>query len=174
MAHILRIGGSFAIVLVSYWAYALVAVPLIEPPADPHRSDSGSATGPGQWSQGTFQRWREELEGLFPPGSWELENPKILESDQVKLLLQDYRIIGDGRKVKIFPCTVIFTPDGATAPAEQRKRRAVILEAPQGALLQFDQPFDPARARWDVWKAASWRGESPSAATANPPARKTT
>ena len=43
MPRVLRIAVSFAIVLVAYWAYALVAVPLIEPQADPHRAERISA-----------------------------------------------------------------------------------------------------------------------------------
>ena len=31
MPRVFRIAGSFAIVMVAYWAYALVAVPWIEP-----------------------------------------------------------------------------------------------------------------------------------------------
>ena len=33
-AHVTRIAGSFAIVVIAYWAYALLAVPWIEPPVD--------------------------------------------------------------------------------------------------------------------------------------------
>ena len=140
MPRVLRIAGSFAIVLVAYWAYALVAVPLIEPPADPSRdrtiSEAERAAARARIDPGIA-----ELAGLFPPGAWELKSPKILESEQGKLLMQDYRNRGDGR-VEIHPCTMILTPDGPADDEAQRKRRPVILEAPEGALLQFDQPFD--------------------------------
>ena len=140
MPRVLRIAGSFAIVLVSYWAYALVAVPLIEPPADLRRGQPISAEERAA-AQGRIDAGIAEHKGQFSPGAWELNSPKILESEQFKLLMQDYRNLGDGR-VEIHPCTMIFTPDGPAADEAQRKRQAVILEAPEGALLEFDQPFD--------------------------------
>lgn len=145
MTRILHISGSLAIVLVLYWTYSLLAVPLIEPSVD--------ASGPGgvsaarlEEAHGTIQNGLAKLEGLFPKGSWELENPKILESDQVKLLLRDYTNLGDGR-VKIQPCTMIFVPDGPPSTEEERRHRAIILQAPKGALLTFDQAFDLHRAK---------------------------
>jgi hypothetical protein len=140
-----RIVGSFAIVLAAYWAYALVAVPLIEPPADP-RHDGPISEAERAEVQGRIDAGIAQLEGLFPPKSWELQDPKILESDQFKLLMQEYRNLGDGR-VEIRPCTMIFMPEGPAADEAQRKRRAVILEAPEGALLKFDQPFDLRRMK---------------------------
>jgi len=81
------------------------------------------------------------LEGLFPPDSPLLENnPKIVEIDQVKLLIEEYTRLDDGRKVEICPCTMIFMPDGSSADVAERRRRSVILEASK-AVLEFDQPF---------------------------------
>ena len=144
MQRALRIAGSFVIVLVAYWAYALVAVPLIEPPADPRRYPEGTqpvSEAERAAAQGRIEAGIAELEGVFPPGAWELSSPKILQSDQIKLLMQDYRNLGGGR-VEIRPCTIIFTPDGPADDETQRKRRAVILEAPEGALLKFDRPLN--------------------------------
>ena len=42
MSRVLRSLGSFFIVLVAYWTYATVAVPMIDPPADPRRADEDS------------------------------------------------------------------------------------------------------------------------------------
>jgi len=145
MARFLRIVGSLAIVMTAYWTYAVVAVPWIEPPAAPRAGRTPARSGDG--ASRTAERWRKELAGMFPPGAWELDNPKVLESDQVKLLLQDYEKQGDGKTVKIAPCTMIFSPVAPTAPLEQRQRRAVILEAPEGALLEFDEPFDLPRGK---------------------------
>ena len=147
MVRFTRVGGSFAIVLVAYWAYALVAVPLIDPPAHRRRSDALTEEELEQWAQESKERWRRELAGLFSPGSWELADPVVLEIDQVKLLLKGYTKLDDGKKVEIRPCTMIFVPDAPAADAEQRRRRAIVLEAPQGAVLQFDQPFDMRRAK---------------------------
>jgi lipopolysaccharide export system protein LptA len=141
MARIIRICGSFSIVLVAYWAYALVAVPLIEPSADRQQSDQLSEEALRNRVHAAKERWRKELEGLFPPDSPLLENnPKIVEIDQVKLLIEDYTRLDDGKKVEICPCTMIFMPDGSSADAAERRRRSVILEASK-AVLEFDQPF---------------------------------
>ncbi len=147
MVRFTRIGGSLAIVLVAYCAYALVAVPLIDPPADRHRSEALTEEELEHWAEESRERWRREFSGLFPPDSWELKDPRVLEIDQVKLLLQDYTRLEDGTKVEIRPCTMIFVPDTPADDAEQRRRRSVVLEAPHGAVLEFDKPFDLRRAK---------------------------
>ena len=136
MARFTRIGGSFAIVLMSYGAYALVVVPLVEPPADRHRSHVLTEEELQEWTERSKERWRGEFKDLFPPDSWELKDPtKVVEIDQVKLLLEDYTTREGGKKVEIRPCTMIFMPDTPGADAEQRRRRSVVLEAPRGAVL---------------------------------------
>ena len=144
MPRITRIAGSFVIVAIAYWAYALVAVPLIEPAADPRRLERITQQD-RQRAEYLVSSRLKQLEGLFSPGAWELENPKILESDHAKLLLQEYNNLGDGR-VEICPCTIVFTHDGPGDEA-QRRRQSVILEAPGGALLRFDSPLDLNRAK---------------------------
>ncbi len=145
MTRIVHIGASFGIVLVLYWTYSLFAVPLIEPSVDSQRQERVSKERLDE-ARGAIRRRLAELNGLFPEGSWELDNPKILESGQVKLLLRDYTNLGGGR-VKIQPCTMIFVPDGPPTTEAERRRRAVILQAPKGALLEFDQAFDLRRAK---------------------------
>ncbi len=141
MARLIRIGGSFAIVLVAYWAYALVAVPLIEPSAH-RRAAPDSEAFPASAAGRSKERWGRELRGLFPPGSWELENPTILEMDRVKLLMKGYERLESGKRVSIRPCTMIFTPDRAAETPEEHWRRSIVLEAPEGAILEFDRPFE--------------------------------
>ena len=146
MPRITRIFGSFVIVVIAYGIYALTAVRWIEPvvdlthagpitPDDRARVDSPD---PEQMNQ---------LRGLFPKDSWELKNPIILESDgsRAKLLFQRYDNHPDGR-VEIHPCTIVF-PYNGPASEEQRQRQTVILEAPEGAVLQFDSPLDLARMK---------------------------
>ena len=139
MARIIRTSGSLGIVLVAYWAYAVVAVPLIEPPVD--RYESGPLSDKDRKDAGgRVDRRAKELEGLFPPGSWELDNPQILQSDRVKLLVQKYEN-RPGGIVKFDRCTIILTPDAAEADPAERKRRSIILQAADGALLKFDPPL---------------------------------
>ena len=52
------------------------------------------------------------------------------------LLVNNYQMMGEGR-VQIVPCTMIFLPEGNFSE-EERQRRAIILQSPQGAILQFD------------------------------------
>jgi hypothetical protein len=141
----LRSAISLAVVLVVYWAYALTAVPLIEPSA--RRESSGGPSPQALKEAGSDPANRlAVLAPLFPPGSSLLKNAKMLESDQVKLLLRDYTNFGDGR-VQINPCVMIYTPEAPDLSPEERIRQAVVLEAPEGALLQFDQPLDLGKAR---------------------------
>jgi lipopolysaccharide export system protein LptA len=144
MARIIRIGGSLAITLVAYLLYAQVVVRLIEPEASRSDSDSVSEAALAE-ARNAVDRRIAALSDLFPPGSWELENPKILESDQFKLLLRDYKNQGDGT-VRISPCTMIFMPEPSAVEPDSSGREAVILRAPEGALLRFDKPFDLRRA----------------------------
>lgn len=140
MRRLLHAAVSFVIVLLAYGAYGWVAVPLIEPITDRPELPTGGAPG--------TRDSRPELEMLsvlFPAGSWELDNPKMLENDQFKLLIRDYRNLGDGR-VELRPCTMVLLPEAEPdEDAHDRMRRAVVLQAPHGALLSFDRPLNISR-----------------------------
>ena len=140
MPRFAHIAGSFVVVFATYWTYALLAVPLIEPSAPPAAPDSKKSI-PDPSPKVAVDDWRE----LFGPDAWEVKDPKVLENDQIKLLMQDYQNLGDGR-VRIYPCTIIYTPPGPDDRAD-RNRRAIVLEAPEGAMLRFDQALDLARLR---------------------------
>jgi lipopolysaccharide export system protein LptA len=139
MRRLKRSAASFAIVLVAYSLYALLAVPWIEPVADarPMPRDGQRAA---QQDDPEFAAFA----ALFPAGSWELDNPKILENEQFKLLIRDYRNMGDGR-VELRPCTMILMPNSLEADPAKRAREAIVLQAPHGALLTFDRPFNISR-----------------------------
>ena len=137
----IHIGASLAIVLVAYWTYALLAVPLIEPPPDARAAGSHESDAPPTSLSPTHIK---ELDGLFPPGSWELQSPKILEGDRTVLLLQKYENLGNGW-VDLCPLTMLFLSDDPGIEPAERYRRAIILEVPEGARLRFDQGFDLTR-----------------------------
>jgi len=145
MPRVLRIAGSLAIMLVAYGAYALLAVPFIEPAADPGRAEKISALEK-EAAQRQLDLRVAALRPLFPPDAWELKTPKILESENVKLLMQKYRNLGGGR-VELYPCTIIFNPNPAVTDRQQRNRQAVVLQVPQGAMLEFDGSLDLATAK---------------------------
>ena len=135
--RLVRMAASFGIVLATYVAYSLAAVPLIEPSAEKIDTPDGPAPPPPPPRT-------DVLAPYFPAGSWELKNPKILESDRAMLLIKDYQNLPDGR-VKLQPCTVVFfSQDG---PRDQQPIPPVILQAPEGAILKFDEPFDLKRAK---------------------------
>jgi hypothetical protein len=155
MRRLPRIAGSFFVVLGLYWAYVLAAVPLIEPPAGEQLAvaddDDDAVVG------ASLDRRIRELEGLFPPGSWQLTNPKVLESGQMKVLLQHYRNLGGGR-IEFCPCSIIHMPADASAADPQQRRRAIVLDAPDGAVLQFDKPIELRRVELGRLVAGQLRG----------------
>jgi lipopolysaccharide export system protein LptA len=127
-----RAAISFAALVVSYLVYATWIAPIIEPPVI-HRSTSAEAqepTGPR-----AVDRYREELSGWFPADAWEMQSPKVLRNRNVLLLFQDYQPQPDGT-IRIFPCTVVLREEQAAAPS------VLILQAPEGAILQLNRPVD--------------------------------
>ncbi|MFZ5833054.1 MAG: hypothetical protein ACOY3P_23450 [Planctomycetota bacterium] len=136
MQRLIPIAVSFAVVLLAYLAYSAAVVPWIEPAAA-----FGTHSGMTLSSvRGGDNPRLAPLRELFPPGSWELQNPKILESDQLKLLIGDYRTRPDG-SVEIRPCTMILLPEGIEDDY-MRHRQAVVMQAPAGAVLRFDRPLN--------------------------------
>jgi lipopolysaccharide export system protein LptA len=140
--RLIPVFSSFGLVLVAYWFYALVVVGLIEPAA------GGRVRGDGLDNPADSV---DELAGLaehFPPDHFVRHKPKMLESRQAKLLFGDYtKDPQNERKVELRPCTMIFTPDEPGVGLAERNRRAVILDAPEGALLEFDQPLELRQAK---------------------------
>ncbi|MCE5268500.1 MAG: hypothetical protein LLG00_11505 [Planctomycetaceae bacterium] len=134
-----RITASLAIVVSAYWTYDLLAVPFIEPPAD--RPISRRPDGKGETTEEFGKRQRESIRPLFPSDAWELQNPTILESNRAKLIFQQYQNHPDGR-VEIHPCAIVFPYDGPARDEDQLIRQSIVLEAPGGAVLQFDPPLD--------------------------------
>jgi lipopolysaccharide export system protein LptA len=149
LARIKRTAATFAIVLVAFSAYRLLAVPLIEPKVEKKRLPSVPRQEREQDRLGGYARF-------FPPGSWELNDPMVLESDTSKLLLKEYTVLPDGR-LQITPCTVIGFPDGdAEDPASNR--RVIIAQIPQGGVLQFDSPVDLNRGKIGTLVGAVFSG----------------
>ncbi|MFZ1935669.1 MAG: hypothetical protein WBL72_07650 [Thermoguttaceae bacterium] len=137
MPRITRISGSLAAVLVAYWAYALMAVPLIDPPAPP-LPPGGNPIHESDIDIGKLQI--DAIRPLFPANAWQLdpEKTKVLESEHAKLLFQTYDTSQGGGKVVLTPCTIIYLSEDAEATEAQRLRESIILEAPR-AVLHFDR-----------------------------------
>lgn len=134
----------FLLVLATAGLYRLVVVPLVEPRVK-------SATASQELSPAAIAAAKARADGrlaqvskLFAPGSWELDGPNMLESRQMRLLFKDYRRMSkdpDDPRVQLIPCTLILLPDTSGEPGAPAGR-TVVLRAPQGAVLEFDEPFD--------------------------------
>lgn len=148
---------SFAACLVGYIAYAYLVAPFFEPP--PLKITAGATP------LATTPKRARNFDYLFAPDAWQRDPqqpPKVIETDQCTLLLQDYRPIGAGQ-MELKPCTLIFYMDEAgesQQPGDEgRKRRPVVLDAPGGAVLIFDRDLDLARAEFGRLMGGKLRGE---------------
>jgi len=130
--------GWFAGVVCAYWMYWLIAVPLIEPGIEPDmvsRTDNNNSIA----AQDVKSARKQALEQYFAPGSWELENPAIWETDQTLLLFKDPKPLPDGT-VELRHCTLLFFPS-TRGPAGSAEMRPIVMRASEGATLEFDEPI---------------------------------
>jgi hypothetical protein len=146
----------FLVVLAAMGLYRLVVVPVVEP-----RSAAGGAVVGMTPEEAAAIRARadERLAGLgdvFPAGAWERDDPIVLESRQMRLLFKEYHTLPDGR-VNLVPCTLALLPDRGRAGAHGG--RTLVLRAPQGAVLEFDEPLDLQRGRLAKLIGGSLRGQ---------------
>ena len=80
-------------------------MPFIEPTVEERKS---TASDSGSLLDRSADRSRErQLTSLFAPGSWELDNPPVLETDNGMLLIKDYALLGDGL-LELKPCTMVL------------------------------------------------------------------
>ena len=80
--HLQRYACALAILLVAFGGYALLAVPRIEP--SPKLRPTGPASGGAvDATRPLIARHREKVEHLFPPGSWQIGKPKVLETEHI-------------------------------------------------------------------------------------------
>ncbi|TWT36744.1 hypothetical protein KOR34_16840 [Posidoniimonas corsicana] len=132
---------AFGVVFVAYQAYALLVAPMIDPPSVVRQ---GAGTEKPTVTVSPVAKYQRLLASYFPAGHWALAGkPKVIENGQVMLVVDDYKRDNTGR-VDLSKCAVVIFPTprrpGAAAP-----RDAVVIEAPQGAKLQFDRNFNPSR-----------------------------
>jgi hypothetical protein len=159
--RIIRGALVFVAILAAYQAYALVTVPWLEPALVV--KDSGPLTPYEQrLARQAPTRYQLLLRNYFPQGHWTQRQPPIVvasSDEQAMLVMDDYeRVVPtpggksltggqadapQATQVKIsrFALLVFPTPprEGITPPQD-----AIILEAPQGASLHFDD-FRPER-----------------------------
>ncbi len=119
-----------------FGAYSLCVVPIVEPRGFNEDIASTTETQLADASRST-DRFVRELSPLFPEGSWELNQPKVLHTEQATILLQDFEQLQDG-SLHVKPCTLVFFGD----EPERDGAGPTIMQAPNGAILAFDEPLD--------------------------------
>jgi hypothetical protein len=129
-----RAAISLATLLALDLIYSALVVPFIEPPA-PRRMRSAGHVGTAV--PAATDRYQSELAGLFAADAWENESPKILRIRNILVLFQDYQPQDDGT-LRVFPCTAVVLGDRSSE--EDRRASSLILQAPDGAILQLDRP----------------------------------
>ena len=140
MLHLKRYFASLAVVVTLLVTYAFGVAPWLEPP--PVVRNPGVVGLP---DVNPADPTAELLERLFPnKDAWERQNPKIVETDACTLLVKDYKPTPDG-KLELLPCTLIFH---AAAAEGTSQRRPIVMQAPQGAFVQFDRALNIAKAEF--------------------------
>ena len=148
----------FLVVLSAAGFYRLAVVPWVEP----RIHDVGASLEPTP-EEAALIRARADrrlavLGEIFPAGSWEREDPIMLESRQMRLLFKQYHSLPDGR-VNLVPCTLVILPDRNRTHDSQSAGRTIVLRAPQGAVLEFDEPLDLRQGRLAKLIGGSLRGQ---------------
>ena len=147
----------FLVVLAAAGFYRLTVVPLVEPRLRDVGADLEVSPEEAAAIRARADRRLAALGDVFPPGSWEREDPIMLESRQMRLLFKEYHTLPDGR-VSLVPCTLVVLPDrNRVAGAEAG--RTLVARAPQGAVLEFDEPLDLRQGRLAKLVGGSLRGQ---------------
>jgi hypothetical protein len=156
-----RLGRTLRVflgVLAAAGFYRLAVVPWVEPRS--RDVAAGLDLSPEQAAaiRARADRRLAALGDVFPPGCWERDDPIMLESRQMRLLFKDYHSLPDGR-VNLVPCTLVVLPDRNRAATAASSGRTVVLRAPQGAVLEFDEPIDLRQGRLAKLVGGSLRGQ---------------
>lgn len=145
--RLIRTFACISVVLISYMAYATLAVPFLEPTiqlSDVTITESAGRHAPRE----------RGFEQLFADGSWELRQPKVLETDRGTLIFDDYETLPPLRnatngdkditsRMKLTRCSMIFR-----AGREKGEKRAVVLRAPEGAVMFFEGELNIPRGKF--------------------------
>jgi hypothetical protein len=134
-----RTATSFGAVFLAFCAYRLVVAPWIDPSFVLEESRVHGADAPAREIEPADYRQ------LFPEGAWERNDPIVLENGGIKLLMEDYQTLEGGR-IGLEKCTMLFFPEGDYQPTADHQR-IVILQAPKGAILQFDSELNLRRGK---------------------------
>jgi hypothetical protein len=147
----------FLVILAVAGFYRLTVVPLVEPR---FYDTAGALEMTPEEAAAIRARADQRLAALgdiFPAGAWERDEPIVLESRQMRLLFKDYQSLPDGR-VNLVPCTLVVLSD-RNRVADGPAGRTIVMRAPQGAVLEFDEPLDLRQGRLARLIGGSLRGQ---------------
>jgi lipopolysaccharide export system protein LptA len=134
--RLLRSIYCFLAMVMVYWAYAAVMVPLLEPTVVRKKPRDFLANPLDHTSRS------KAFERLFAEDAWERQNAKVLETEHGALLFRDYLPQPDGT-MELKPVTLVYySSDRGSGP----ESLPILIQAPQGAVLQSDRPINLARA----------------------------
>ncbi|GAB5402429.1 MAG: hypothetical protein Aurels2KO_06600 [Aureliella sp.] len=143
-----RYFAALSTLLVSMAIYCAVIVPWVEPEGRPPHAI------PPVTDVATDRSW----ESFFQPGSWQTENPSLLQSKQGTLLAKNWEQIGP-KTLQLQPLTIIIPvyPEDEDVDSEAaidpnfvaRPESLWIVSAEEGARIRFEKNFD-AKAKSDA------------------------
>ncbi len=111
--------------------YRIAVVPFLEPPS----------VSVVEMNSGGQERQGPDFSGLFPPGAWQLENPKVLEASWGTLLFERWERDQPDRW-RVAPVTVVLRRQGEAQDESARHESPIILDAPEGAIVEFAEPMN--------------------------------
>ena len=147
----------FLVILAVAGFYRLSVVPLVEPRIRDAAAGVEMTPEEAAAIRARADRRLAALGDIFPAGAWERDDPIVLESRQMRLLFKDYQSLPDGR-VNLVPCTLVVLPDRGRMP-DGPPGRTIVMRAPQGAVLEFDEPLDLRQGRLARLVGGSLRGQ---------------
>ena len=148
----------FLIVLAAAGFHRLTVVPVVEPRVHDAKETLEMSPEEAAAIRARADRRLAAMGDIFPAGSWEREDPIMLESRQMRLLFKQYQALPDGR-VNLVPCTLVVLPDRNRVAADGGEGRTIVLRVPQGAVLEFDEPLDLRQGRLARLIGGSLRGQ---------------
>jgi hypothetical protein len=119
----------FLPLMVAFATYQFLAVPYLEP----LRSDGSERFVENQQPISFGSKWWEPY---FLAAAWQRNNPLVIERDECILLYQTREQISDTRW-RFKPLTIVVPQRSADG-----SQRAIFIENPKGAEIQFKKPFD--------------------------------
>jgi hypothetical protein len=136
-------------VILAYWCYAMVMVPLLEPTVTKVRPRDFLANPLDHTSHS------REFERLFAEDAWERQNAKVFEIKHGALIFGDYFPQEDGT-LELKPVTLVYY---TSQSADRAGTLPILVQAPEGAVVESDRPIRLSRGDFGKPIGAQLRGQ---------------